>query len=538
MTRADLVLTGAVRTLDPARPTAEALAVADGKVLAVGSRDDVSRLAGPRTRRVALDPRWCVLPGFVEPHGHPVNEALVLATMLDIRPVTLPDADGVVDALRRAAATAGPDGVYANGWDPILQRGLPTADRRWLDAVAPDVPLVVVHNSGHAVYFNSAAAAAAGVDRSTPDPVGSRYERDADGELTGVGVEAGCVFALVAPLLARAPELPELLAQETRRLNAAGVTTCSEMAWDPRHAAGLQAAREAGALTARLRLYEMSGPAGPRPASVKADALVRQVGIKTWADGTPWVGNIATSFPYLDTPTTRRMGLAPGHRGSMNYSREQLQAVMEAYHEAGWQLSCHAHGDDAVETVLDIWEKLFATSPRLDPRPRLEHVGAMTPAQFRRAADLGVTVSVFVDHLYYWGDLLVDELFGPERGAVWAAAGSAAAAGLRFSFHNDVPVTPEEPLRNLSVAATRRSRSGRVHGPEERLPMTLALLGHGPHAAWQLFSEDEVGSLAPGRFADLVVLSADPLAVEPEAVAGLDVLATVLEGRQVHGDLL
>ncbi len=195
-------------------------------------------------------------------------------------------------------------------------------------------------------------------------------------------------------------------------------------------------------------------------------------------------------------------------------------------------------GDDAIETVLGVWEQMLADHPRPDARPRLEHAGAMTPAQFERAARLGATISLFVDHIYYWGDVLADDLFGPEHAAAWTAAASVAGAGIPFFFHNDVPVTPEEPLRNFSVAATRRSRSGRLLGPKERLPMDQALLGHGPHAAWQLFSEHEVGALVAGRCADVVVLSADPLAVEPEAVAGLHVVATFLGGRQVHGDLL
>jgi predicted amidohydrolase YtcJ len=196
-------------------------------------------------------------------------------------------------------------------------------------------------------------------------------------------------------------------------------------------------------------------------------------------------------------------------------------------------MACHVHGDHGVDTILDIYEDALRRWPREDHRLRLEHVGAITPAQLQRAHDLGVTCSVFVDQIHYWGDVIVDGLFGPEKGDVWMPAGSAVATGMRISLHNDPPVTPEEPLRNIGVAATRVAPSGRVLAPQERLTVEQAIRAQTIDAAWQLFSDDAVGSLEVGKYADLVVLSADPRSVAPEAVADLDVLATYLAGQQV-----
>lgn len=223
--------------------------------------------------------------------------------------------------------------------------------------------------------------------------------------------------------------------------------------------------------------------------------------------------------------------------GGANYTGEQILEISTPYYEQGWQIACHAHGDDAITMVLDAWEQMLSANPRDDHRLRLEHVGAMRPDQFRRAADLGVTCSLFVDHLYYWGDVLVDDLFGSERGGHWAAAGSALAAGHRISFHNDGPVTPTDPLRNIADAVTRRSRGGRVLAPEERIPVEAALRAQTVDAAWQLFSEDSIGALKPGMHADLVVLSANPLAVDPERIADIEVRATVFAGATVYGSL-
>jgi hypothetical protein len=185
--------------------------------------------------------------------------------------------------------------------------------------------------------------------------------------------------------------------------------------------------------------------------------------------------------------------------------------------------------DDARPTA-----QALRRNPRDDHRLRLEHVGAIRPEQLQRAADVGVTCSIFVDQIHYWGDVNVDGLLGPERGSRWMPAGSAVATGMRILLHNDPPVTPEEPLRNISVAATRTAPSGRVLAPEERLTVEQAIRAQTIDAAWQLFADDVIGSLEVGKYADMVVLSTDPRSVRPEQIADLDVCATYLAGRQVY----
>ena len=551
---------GTIITVDEAAPRVEALLVRDGRIAAVGdeatvraaasgaragAEADATATAGERSGASANDPALevielgerALLPGFVEAHGHPTDSAIVLShVMIDIRPVTLETADEVRAALR-AGVAAHPEGVAFNGWDGLLQKGLDDPTLEQLDEIGGATPIVILHNSGHVVYFNSAAAARAGIDDDSPDPVGSHWEKDAEGRLTGKGFEVGTVFAMLGPTLGPASrELPALLADYLRGLNAVGLTTVGDLSWDAAKQPAVDAARAAGGLSARLRLYEMSGPG--RTASVpvaNGDALVRQVGIKTWADGSPWVGNILISFPYLDTEGTRSIGVEPGSHGSANYSRDQLDAVVEQYFPDGWQLACHVHGDLAIDRVLDAWEALLERHPRDDHRLRMEHVGTMTPAQFERAARLGVTVSLLIDHVYYWGDVLVDELFGPEHGGPWANERAALDAGLRISLHNDGTVTPAEPLRNMAVAMTRTTRSGRRMPGAEGISFDEALRAQTLDAAWQLFSDHEVGSLEVGKLADLVVLSADPSVVEPAELPGLRVESTWLGGEKVFG---
>jgi predicted amidohydrolase YtcJ len=530
---AELVIHGTVLTVDDSQPTAEALAVADGRIAAVGSRADVDPLIGPETQVIDIGD-GCVLPGLVEAHGHPLMEAIALSDRLvDIRPVTIPDADGVVAAIRNEVARRGADGAYLNGWDPLLQNGLPEPTLDWLNGIAPDSPLVVIHNSGHKAYFNSAAATRTGLNRDTPDPKGATYGRDASGELVGTAEETGAVFPLLAGAIAPS-DYPAMLLAECARLNRAGLTMCSEMAFDPMFRPMLDQLHDQ--LTVRLRTYEMSTATMTTAEAVaNGDDTVRQVGIKIWVDGSPWIGNIDLSFPYLDTDATRTIGVVPGSCGHANYTRDQLAEIVEAYFPLGWQMACHVQGDKGVDTILDVYEEALKKHPRDDHRLRLEHVGAISDEQLRRAADLGVTCSIFVDQIHYWGDIIVDGLFGAEHGSRWMPCGSAVATGMRISLHNDPPVTPEEPLRNISVAATRTAPSGRVLAPEERLTVEQAIRAQTIDAAWQLFSDDVVGSLEVGKYADFVVLSADPRSVPPERIADLEVRATYLAGRRVYG---
>jgi predicted amidohydrolase YtcJ len=391
---------------------------------------------------------------------------------------------------------------------------------------------VIVHNSGHLAYFNTAAAEICKITRDTVAPPGSHYGKDpVTGELDGTAVEAPAVFAVVQPVMSQFDQAAAML-DECARLNRAGLTTCSEMAFDPKFRPLLDGLHDQ--LTVRLRPYEMStAELHTDAAPDNGDDVVHQPGIKLWLDGSPWIGNIDLTFPYLDTDATQSMGVA-GTTGGANYTKEQLLAIVRAYFPNGWQMACHVHGDHGVDTILDVYEQVLREHPRDDHRLRLEHVGAITAEQLQRAQDLGVTCSMFIDHLHYWGDVLVDDLFGEDHGSHWVRAASAVKTGMRISLHNDPPVTPEEPLRNMSVAITRKSPSGTVLAPEEALTIDQAIRAQTIDAAWQLFADNIIGSLEVGKYADMVALSADPHSVDPENIADITVLATFLAGREVY----
>lgn len=543
---ADLIFTGGpIVTVDARRPRAEALAVADGRIAGLGTHDDVLREhRTPETYVIELAGR-ALLPGFVEPHGHPTLMAMALAPpAVDVRPFTVSTGAEVLDAIRRETAAAEPGTPLCfYGIDVLLQPGLTAPTRAELDELAPDNPVVVVADSGHAAYANSAMLEAAGIGADA----GATFVRDDDGKPTGEGRGGGAVALLMAPATAAAgTRFPVNMRWAYGELARAGFTTVTDMAYGANLRDRLALLADDPDCKVRLRVYESGRAAPAREPGHRLDErpgagpLFAQIGMKLWADGSPLQGTIATSFPYLDTDATRALGLEAGHRGALSQDPEELADLAVAFARQGYQLACHVHGDVAVDAVLDAYERALAkeddtAEPQVDTRPRLEHCGAMTPEQFARAAGLGATVSLFPEQLYYWGDVLADGLFGEERAASWMAARSALDAGLKISFHNDGTVTPPDPLGNIATAVTRTTRGGRVLGPGERITVEEALRAQTLDAAWQLHLEDEIGSLAEGKRADLVVLDADPLGCAPEAIRGIGVIATYLGGRQTHG---
>ncbi|MCC9157059.1 amidohydrolase [Streptomyces parvulus] len=543
---ADLILTGAtVLTMDTDRPQAEAVAVTSGEITALGTAADVGALRGPGTEVIDLAGA-AVLPGFVEAHGHPSVMGLAIAPpALDVRPFVARDGAAVLASIRHAVRRAPREPLGAYGVDFLLQRDLPPLTRELLDDLHPGAPLLVLSNSGHAAWANTAALRAAGVDRATPDPPGSWYVRDAAGDPTGEAHESTAVEHLMRAVLSDRLDpgpLREALRWAFDQHARVGITTASDMACAPDLVPVLKDL--AGAAEAKLRLRtwmigtpELASAADASPFTDKpSSAMYATVGAKLWADGTPWQASIATTFPYLDTEAARRTGADPcGGHGSMNYTPEQLAELVAQFTAGRVPVATHVHGDLTCEAVLDA----YALAARRNPqrmralRPRLEHCGAVTREQYLRAAELGATVSLFMDHVRWWGDVLADDLYGPEVAARWMSARTAWDAGHRVSLHNDGVCTPTDPLSGVATAVTRQSTSGRVHGIQQALTVEEALRAVTVNAAWQLHLEDHVGMLRPGMRADFAVLNQDPRAVPPARLReDVRVTATFLSGRR------
>ena len=271
--------------------------------------------------------------------------------------------------------------------------------------------------------------------------------------------------------------------------------------------------------------------------------------MKFLADGSPYSGTMATREPYLITKLTQD-GLGfpqPPVLGHLKYpSAEHLYKAMLPFHEKGFQIACHTHGERAIEQTLEAYELLQESDKRPDPRFRLEHCGLITDDQLIKAKELGATVSFFIDHVYWYGQRLRDDILGPVRGNRFMPLASAQRTGHIWSLHHDSPCSPPGPFRGMRTAVTRMSRDhthsstksnmatkskGDVIGPEQAVTVMDAVKAYTINAAWQIFHENIIGSLEIGKLADLVILSQNPMNTPDEELDKIKVLETYVGGR-------
>ncbi len=539
---ADRILTaGTVITMDPGKPRAEAVAVSGGRILAVGTLDEC-RAALPGAEVVDTGAA-ALLPGLIEPHSHPLLSGVTLNPPVnDITPFKVPTWAGVEQVFTQAIARTDPaQPLLFSGFDALLQeRPAPKVDE--LDRIFGDRVAVITDNSGHGIYFNTAFMKTRGWDVTPPaDPVGGHFGRKPDGSLDGQGFELPVLFIVTGPILDKMGNPLAAGAQYYATMSRAGYTSTSDMAFEATMKPGYTALAAAPSCPLRVSVYEVSTNktfADPITFAVGKEMVVKQ-GIKLWTDGSPWVGNIATSFPYLDTVVTERAGINPATSGgaqSLLYKPAQLAAILDRAAGAGWQMAIHANGDLAIDQALDAYEGALKRNGLLgtDHRWRIEHAGGGRRPQFNRAAGLGVYMSMSPFQYYYWGDLLDGQMFAPEFGAPWQAFGDAAASGATLSFHNDGSVSPPSPILNIATAVTRRTSSGAVHAGDQVMALDLALRAHTINAARTLFRDNLVGSITPGKLADFTELAADPYAVDPVQLADIaTVNGTWLGGERI-----
>ncbi len=533
-TKAELVVTGSLLTMDDARPEAEAMAVAGGRILAVGSRADVESFVGPGTKTVGHR-AGAILPGFVEPHLHLVSSSLV-AGGVDCSPYTHKTLDAVLAALKAAvAATAPGQAVIGQLFDPSLLPGQAELTADLLDQVSTEVPVLVMNASQHFFYVNSAAYAAAGITAATPNPPGGDYGAR-DGKLTGVVGEAAAMgaFVKVLPPLT-ADVISTAIAGIAEMAAHAGVTYVHEAA-----SGAIAGVREIDLLhqifgrpgfpiRGSLSLYGLNlddfTAAGIVPGS--GDDRLRSQTIKWVSDG--------SNQGY--TGYMRENYLGRDSRGAPNFPLDQLTAHFAKTVEAGWPIMCHANGDAAMDMVMTAFAAT-AKLPSWDPgkRHRTEHSSLLHDEHIAAMASLGITPSFLINHVRLWGKVMRDEILGAKRANLLDRYGSAVKAGLRASFHCDFSVSPIGPLNYVATAAARTmADGGEVLNANERVTVAQALRGSTIDAAWMCHADGLVGSLAPGKAADFILLGENPLAHEtdPDAVRDIDVLATYVDGSEV-----
>jgi predicted amidohydrolase YtcJ len=538
---ADRIFTGGrIWTAEASPAWAEAVAIRGGRFVAVGTAADVAKLRGPKTEVTELQGRL-VVPGFNDSHIHMTGGALSLERV-DL--IEDQDVASVQKRIREFAA-AHPDRpwVLGRGWlYGSFPGGLPT--RQQLDAVVSDRPALMECYDGHSAWANSKALALAGITKETKDPVNGVIVRDpATGEPTGALKESAVALVESKVPLPDADARYTLLLQAFRLLNSQGITSAQDAGYPASDTAGDLAlftrAKRDGKLTVRMTLavrmepgdFEKPIAEAKRLAGEHHDALLRFGTVKGFVDGVIEAHTAAMLEPYTDD--------ASFGRGMPNWEPAALQAAVLAADAAGLQVYLHAIGDRGVRMALDAYQAAKSAHGARDRRGRIEHIETIDPADYPRFAELGVIASMQPLHanpdqnnFNVWS-----RNAGKDRASRGFSWGNLERAKARLAFGSDWPVVTSDVFRGLYCAVTRKTRQGTPkEGWHPKLAVSLesALRHYTIDGAYASFEEKEKGSIAPGKHADLAVISEDLFKSPPEAILKAKVLRTVLGGKDVY----
>lgn len=514
---------GIIHTMDWRYPTAEAVLVGDdGRIAAVGNAADLAAHA-PGVRRIDLGGAT-LLPGFNDAHIHIWKLGLLLTVQVDARKAVAPDIPSIVGRFRQRAGNT-PPGIWLTGRgyneaELPERRHLTRAD---LDTASSAHPIALTRTCGHMIVANSRALEIAGITRETPDPHGGTIVRDADGEPTGLLQETaqGLITRAMPP--EDAGVMADAIKACLRHQLALGITSATDPLLTPFHLAIYRQLEAEGALLVRvnglpIRRADGGSETIPLPERYVSDTL-RIDCVKFFADGGLSGATAAISQPYKVT----------GEHGVMRFHDDELTELMWEAHRAGFRIATHAIGDVAIEQVIRAYEAIHARTPS-NIRHRIEHLGLPSADHLVRCRALDVIAVPQTIFLYALGTTYrryLPDVFYPRCYPVRAMLD----AGLTVALSSDAPVVPDDnPLWGMKAALDRKDGNGDPITPEQAITAREALYAYTMGGAIASGDETNRGSLTPGKWADMVVLSGDPLATESDALPALHVQQTYVGG--------
>lgn len=519
MDSADVVLTGGVVWCGLDLPKVEAVAMRGGRILATGTTAEIDALAGPQTRRIDLGGRFA-MPGLNDAHMHllPVGIAM---NQVDLRPEAAPTLEALLEALRsRAAVTPKGEWVRGRGFNHFLLDVKRFPHRDELDRVCPDHPCYIVRTDGHSAVANSRALALAGIDEETPQPEGGLIEIR-DGRLTGMLAETGREAVAAVLPASSLDEMVEAIERAGEVMLSHGITSVMEAAiglhdgWDEMLA--YRRARDEDRLPVRVygcvmadKTHSILPQAMAEGLSTgQGDEMFRIGPVKMFTDGSAGSKTAAMTRDYLGDPGNKGLLCIP--------DQSELDAMVREAHDAGWQMGIHAIGDAAIEEVLNAIEAAQKANPAPGRRHRIEHCGWLRPDQMDRLERLHVLPVAQASFLYWFGDnyetvLEADRIAASHPFRTWVQR------GLHPSASTDCPVTDIDPRAVIYNMVTRKTRSGKVFGPDQCLTIDEALHAYTFGSAYAAHEEKLKGRLEPGQLADIAVFDRDLTTIAPDAL--------------------
>jgi predicted amidohydrolase YtcJ len=424
--------------------------------------------------------------------------------------------------------------IIGFGYDNAQLAEVRHPTREDLDEVSADIPIVIVHQSGHLGVANSAALRKAGIDASSEAPPGGVIRKDENGEPNGV-LEEYAFFGVLIPLIGELGQegLKAFARSGTRMWASYGYTT----AQDGRSSAGLVETLKSLAAAGEIPVDVIAYPDVLEArdyiaANVSKDYTngIRVGGCKLTIDGSPQGFTALRDRPYYDPVGD----YPPGYSGYSAITMEQTQDAVSWCYKNGIQIITHSNGEGASDMLIKAIEAAQSEFGTPDIRPVLIHGQFLREDQVDSFQKLGVFLSLFPMHTFYWGDWHRDHTVGPVNAQNISPTGWARERGMMFGSHHDAPVALPDSMRILSATVTRRTRSGDILGPDQRVDVMTALKAMTIWPAWQHFEENHKGSIERGKLADFVILSDNPMSVAPDKLAGLEVRVTIKEDKVIY----
>lgn len=532
---------GDIVTVNDAQPTAEAIAIKDGKITAVGSLSELTaRSKGAATKMVDLNGKT-LLPGFIDPHSHFINGM----AMEDQANVTAPPvgpastaAEIVTELERFAKAKSKKPGdlILGYGYDDNMLPGDHPLTRDDIDPAFPDNPVIVLHVSTHGAVLNSAALKKFGISAATKTPPGGVIARKpGTQEPTGLLMETAWI-----PLHEQLPA--SSLDQEPGQIKyaqdlyaAAGVTTAQDGATMAPQVEVLQRAADRGELFIDVISYPFIGDlekvlkVHPANSFGSYGKHLKLGGCKILADGSPQGKTAFFTTPYL----TGGPGGEKNWKGEPTFPQEMLNGMFKTCYDNGLQVITHANGDAGIDAVLKGHEFGVAGAADKDRRTVIIHSQFVRKDQLQKYVDYKMIPSFYTEHTFFFGEAHIKNR-GMEQASFISPMKTAIAMGLKPTNHTDFSVVPIDQMMVLWTAVNRKLRSGAVLGADERVSALDAIKAITINAAYEYFEESSKGSIEPGKLADLVILDNNPLKVDPDAIKGIKVVETIKEGETIY----
>lgn len=534
MITADLLVKNAnIITMDKENPKAEAFACKYGRFIKIGSSSDVEAFAGANTKTIDAGGKT-VIPGLIDAHAHLLSLRGKQLLQLDCSPRYVGEIQDIIDIISEKAKTT-PKGewILAGSYDftKLKEQRHPT---RWeLDKASVDHPIHLRTQTCHIGVINSKALEVSGIAKDVEDPPGGVFDRDENGELTGVcreeahflfvtgmGKEGSFVPPYSREQLAKAVEL------SCKEYNSMGITSTGDGLVGPEEIEAYQLASEQGKLTVRTYLnvldINLEKLKALRMRTGFGNEFIKIGGIKSFVDGA-----IAAHTAWLSESYEGR----PDYYGIATKTPEEISEIVLNAHRSGFQMEIHANGDRAIEIVLDAYEKAQKTYPRNDPRHRIAHCTVVNGELIKRIHELGVIPLPFTTYVYEHGEKM--GVYGDRINMMFANR-SFLDAGIPVAASSDNPCATQNPFLAFYSMVNRKSSEGQLVGPEQRISIEEALWIYTMGSAYASFEEGDKGSIEEGKLADFVVLSEDPINMNPEKLKDIKALETFVNGGKVY----